>query len=189
MKKRIVLSILCVLLLLGVGWVSFTFYHMKHVAKEQPPKNIPYLVILGAKVNGEKMSKAFFERAKVGLQYLNQNENTKVIVTGGQGPDEDITEAEAAKRYLIENGIAEKRIFLEEKSVNTYENIKFAKKLYSINEAVFVSNDFHLYRAIQLAKAQDIKAYPLAAETPKVVKPKLFAREFLAILKWVITGK
>lgn len=189
MKIRMSVYILSIFILLLVGWVIYTYSQMKHVANEKPPKDVPYMIVLGAKVNGDKMSKALFERAKVGLDYLKQNKQTKVIVTGGQGQDEDISEAEALRRYYTENGISADRILMEDQSVNTYENIKFAKKLYSFNEAVIVSNDFHLYRSIHLAKAQGVKAYPLAGETPKIVKGKLYVREVLAILKWKITGK
>ncbi|QQZ11229.1 YdcF family protein [Heyndrickxia vini] len=188
MKIKIIIAAISVLLLIAVAWASYTFIQIKKTAKEEPPNDIPYIIILGAKVNGEKMSKALSERAKVGLEYLRENKKSKVIVTGGQGPDEKITEAEALRRYMMDNGISKDRILMEDTSVSTYENIKFAKKLYSIDEAVIVSSDFHLYRAIQLATAQGIKAYPLAADTPKVVKMKLYARELLAILKWKIIG-
>lgn len=189
MKKRVVIGLCFVFIFAGIAWISYTYVQMKNVANEKPPKDIPYLIILGAKVNGDKMSKALFERAKVGLSYLNQNKNTKVIVTGGKGQDEDISEAEAVKRYLVQNGISKERILMENQSVNTYENIKFAKKLYAVDKAVIVSNDFHLYRALQLAKSQGIQAYPLAGETPKSVKLKLYVREMLAITKLRILGR
>jgi len=183
---KIVAIIVC---LLVVGYIGLTYFQIKQTAKEKPPKNVPYLIILGAKVKGDQMSKALYERAKTGLAYLQDNPQTKVIVTGGQGSDEKISEAEAARRFYVENGIDEKRILIENRSVTTYENITFAKKLYDVKEAVIVSNDFHVFRAIKLSEGLGIKSYPLAAETPKVVKAKLYAREYLAILKWRITGK
>lgn len=185
-KWKVIAIIVCLLI---IGYIGFTYFQIKQVANEKPPKNVPYLIILGAKVKGEQMSKALYERAKAGLVYLQQNSNTKAIVTGGQGPDEKISEAEAVRRFFVDHGIDAKRILIEDRSVTTYENIKFAKKLYGIKEAVIVSNDFHLFRSIKLSEDQGIKAYPLAAKTPKVVKAKLYAREYLAILKWRVTGK
>lgn len=162
---------------------------MTSTAKETPPDKVPHLVILGAKVNGTDMSLSLLYRANKALEYLKDNPVTKVIVTGGQGPGEDITEAEALRRFLEENGIEPERILLEDKSTSTYENLKFTKELYNIDEAVIVSNDFHLYRAIELAENVGIKGYPLAAKTPKVVQFTLQLREYAAILKMKITGK
>lgn len=185
-KWKIIIAIGCFIM---IGYIGFTYFQIKQTAKERPPKNVPYLIILGAKVKGDKMSKALYERAKTGLVYLQDNPQTKVIVTGGQGADEKISEAEAARRFFVEQGIDKERILIEKRSVTTYENIKFSKKLYNVKEAVIVSNDFHVFRAIKLSEGLGIKSYPLAAETPKVVKAKLYGREYLAILKWRITGK
>ena len=185
-KWKVIVLIVC---LLVIGYIGFTYFQIKHTANEKPPNNVPFLIILGAKVKGDQMSKALYERAKTGLVYLEKNPSTKVIVTGGQGLDEKISEAEAVRRFLAENGIDNDRILIENKSVTTYENIKFSKKRYGAKEAVIVSNDFHLYRAIKLAEELGVKSYPLAAPTPNVVKGKLYAREYLAILKWRITGK
>ncbi|MBS4173055.1 YdcF family protein [Bacillus sp. FJAT-49736] len=187
MKKWITFGLIVFLLL--SGYVGFTYYEIKHTASEKPPNDVPYIIILGAKVKGDYMSKALLERAETGLKYLQENPQTRVIVTGGKGPDENISEAEAVKRYLLEQGIETNRILIENKSVNTYENLKFAEKLYGVKSAVIVSNDFHLFRALKLSEAQGIKSYPLAAKTPEVVKAKLYAREYLAITKWRITGK
>ncbi len=169
--------------------VLYFNYQITSTAKETPPDNIPYLIILGAKVNGSEMSLALLYRANKALEYLKQNQHTKVIVTGGQGPGEDITEAEALRRYLDENGIPSERILIENRSTSTYENLKFTKELFDIDQAVIVSNDFHLYRAIELAENVGIKGYPLAAKTPEVVKIPMKLREYAAIFKMKITGK
>lgn len=157
-------------------------------ARQSPPTEIPYVIVLGAKVNGEEMSLSLLYRAQKALEYLKSNPDTKVIVTGGQGPGEDITEAEALNRFFLENGILEQRILQEDLSTSTYENLKFTKELYNIEEAIIVSNDFHLYRATTLAEKIGIKGYPLAAETPTVVKTSLFIREYAAIIKMKLIG-
>ncbi|MCI1592255.1 YdcF family protein [Heyndrickxia oleronia] len=189
MKKKLFISCISIFLLFSLAWVLFTYKQIKNVAKEKPPKNVPYLIILGAKVNGKVMSKALYERAITGLHYLKENKGTKVIVTGGQGSDEEIPEAEALRSYLLEHGIPNERIIIEDKSVNTFENLQNAKEFLEIKKAVIVSNDFHLYRSLQLAKSLGIEAYPLAGKTPKIVKTKLYLREYLAILKMKIIGK
>jgi len=175
-----------------IGFLLFCiFAHWKIIqtANETPPSRVPYIIVLGAKVNGEEMSLSLRYRAEAALTYLSNNNRTKVIVTGGQGPDEDITEAEAMRRYFIAEGIDPSRILIEQQSTSTYENLLFSKDLYHVREAVIVSNDFHLYRATKIAENLGIKSHPLAAKTPNVVKVPMYLREYLAILKLYITGK
>ena len=91
----------------------------KHIEKSD------YLVILGAGLRGEVPSMALYQRLSASLDYITLNPNVKIIVSGGKGPGENITEAEAMKRYLIKNGVAKKQIIKEENSTNTLENMKF----------------------------------------------------------------
>lgn len=183
MKKFIYFS---GLLIIPLIIISLIHIQIVKTAQQTPPSNIPYLIVLGAKVNGEEMSLSLQYRAKTALAYLVDNPKTVVIVTGGKGKGENITEAEALRRFFIENHINENRILVEDRSTSTYENLKFTKELYKIDEAVIVSNDFHLYRATTFANKVGITGYPLAAETPKVVKATLFIREYAAVIKMII---
>lgn len=156
-------------------------------AKKEPPANVEYVLVLGAKINGEELSLSLYNRVKKALEYLEDNPNTKVIVSGGQGPGELITEAEAMARYFMSNGVVKERIIKEELSTNTYENIKYSKELLGDQkEVVIVSNDFHLFRASVIAKRLDLEPYTLAAETPTIVKANLWAREYIAVIKTMI---
>ncbi len=152
------------------------------------PGQIDHMIVLGAKVNGDVMSLSLYYRVREALQYLQENENTKVIVAGGQGKGEWITEAEAMASYFIKNDISEDRIIKEERSTTTLENIAFSRELIGedVKELVIVTNDYHLYRASVIAKRYDFEPYPLAAETPRVTKTKAWLREFLAILKTLL---
>lgn len=182
LKKRLVLS-MC---LIPFVYIGFAHFQITNTAKKAPPNNISHLIVLGAQVKGKKMSLSLANRAKAALDYLEKHPETNVIVTGGQGEGEDISEAEALKRYFLENGIKESRILIEDRSTTTIENIRFAKELYKIDEAIIVSNDFHLYRALKIAKKEGINGYPLAAETPNIAKPKMYVREYAALLKFYL---
>lgn len=187
MKKYIIIFIAAFVCMFAV--LAAIHLKMIQTAKQTPPADIPYLIVLGAKVNGETMSLSLLYRAEKGLEYLEENPETVVVVTGGQGEGEDITEAEALRRFYTENGIAEERILIEDQSTSTYENLLFTKELYPVDEAVIVSNDFHLYRASLLADKLDMETHSLAAKTPAVVKLQLYAREYLAIMKTKVFGK
>ncbi len=162
---------------------TYYYVQIKKTAAKNPPDSIPYIIVLGAKVNGDTLSKALRFRAETALQYWEKNKNSKIVVTGGQGRGESITEASALKDYFVNKGVEEENILIEDTSTTTYENIEFAKKLYAIGEAVIVSNDFHLFRAVTIAKKEGIKAYPLAAPTPVTVRTSLYLREYAAIVK------
>lgn len=187
MKKLVYITVVIIVLL--VSLVLFLNYQIKSTAQEKPPQDAEYLIILGAKVNGTELSLSLLYRANKALEYLLENPDTIAIVTGGQGPGEEMTEAEAVRRYLIENGIDTEKILVEDKSTSTYENLENTKKLFDVKEAVIVSNDFHLYRATELAEKVGIKGYPLAAKTPEVVEFTLNVREYAAIIKMYLTGR
>lgn len=181
--KKIIFILLTSLLFLFSTYIVLTYMQIKKAASMSPPNDVPYLIVLGAKVNGDQLSKALLYRAETALNYWENNQSTIIVVTGGQGKGEDMTEASALMHYFMENGVPEDRILIEDQSISTYENLLFTKELFSIKEAVIVSNDFHLYRAIEMARTLKITAYPLAANTPKSVKFVLYLREYAAILK------
>ena len=90
------------------------------------PAGLDYIIILGARVNGTEPSLSLQTRALKAVEYLNENPETLVVASGGQGEDEEISEAECIIRILREAGIAEERIIREDKSTSTAENIRFS---------------------------------------------------------------
>lgn len=150
---------------------------------------VDYLFILGAKLYGDKPSPALLERLKSGVEYLNVQPDVKVIVCGGQGADELISEADAMKRYLIENGIEEDRVILEDKSVNTFQNIKFGlEKMKEIDdredfEILIATSRFHVFRSKLIAKRLGLNAYGLPAKVPPTTLTPSYIREYFAVIK------
>ena len=86
-------------------------------------------VVLGAHVKGDVPSKALELRLKAALKYARENEDTTLILSGGQGFGEDITEAKCMENYLTAHGISQELLVLEEKSTSTKENLKFSDEL------------------------------------------------------------
>ena len=108
------------------------------------------MIILGAKVNKDGVSKTLKQRLDKAIEYYNQNKDINIIVSGGQGKDEVMTEASAMKNYLVENGVDEDNIILENKATTTLENIIFSKEIMKDlnlgNKALIVTSDYHLFR-------------------------------------------
>lgn len=179
----IVLCGLCIFLIIE-GLIIY------HANKEAEP-NMDYLIVLGAQIRGSRITNSLYKRLKASEIYLKENPETLVIVSGGQGPGEDITEAEAMKNYLLENGIAEERILVEDKSTNTVENILYSKELITKDEAkvAVVTNGFHVFRSINIAKKQGItNVQGLSASSDRVLFISYYVREVLAVMKDFICG-
>jgi uncharacterized SAM-binding protein YcdF (DUF218 family) len=157
-------------------------------ADTEVPKHADYIIILGARVKGEIPSLALQYRIDAAANYMKKNKETIAIASGGQGPGEDITEAEAIKRGLVAHGIPSNKILLEDKSTDTVENISFSKKIIpkQLKTGLIVTNDFHLYRAKSIAKDQGLSLNGIPAGTPTVAIPKSYAREYLAITKYYV---
>jgi uncharacterized SAM-binding protein YcdF (DUF218 family) len=189
MKNKLKLTFYCFALALAAYLVIMT-YEMQAIAKHVPQPNAEAMIILGAKLNGSDLSLALKNRMDTALNYLQHNQQTQVIVSGGKGSNELISEAEAMKAYLTNHHINPARIQEDTQSTSTYENILFSKKLlHDDQHVILVSNDFHILRASMIAKRQGLDVDTLAAPTPNVVKLKLYAREYLAILKSYIFDK
>lgn len=191
MRKKLIFGSLAVIILVVGCYIAFLQFKIYQASHEDIPQNADYVLILGARVKGTVPSLSLKYRMDAAAEYLRANEDAKAIVSGGQGSGEDISEAEAMRRGLVERGIEESRIILEDQSTSTYENITFSKKLipkgnYTI---LLVSNDFHLYRAGLMADQEGLNTIGLPAKTPKVVVVKSHIREYLAITKFYIVKK
>ena len=153
-------------------------------------QNLDYIIVLGAQVREDGPSVVLKYRLDAAIDYLNENPNTICIVSGGQGANEPFPEAEGMAEYLLDNGIEESRILLEDKSKNTVENIQNSMALMeeSYEGVGIVTNNFHMFRAIQIAKAQGLEGVcGIAADSNPVYLPNNVLRECLAILKgWLM---
>lgn len=186
-KKRM-LSYLSILVTLGLIYVGILQFKISQHIQTEVPQNTDYIIVLGARVKGTVPSLAFASRIKAAASYLKQNENTIAIASGGKGPGEDISEAESIKRELIKLGISESRILLEDRSTDTYENISFSKRLIPENAqtGLIVTNTFHIYRAVSIARDQGLDVKGLPAKTPLSALVKSYTREYLAISKFYL---
>ena len=154
--------------------------------------NLDYIIVLGAQVREDGPSVVLRYRLDAAIEYLNENPNTICIVSGGQGFNEPFSEADGMAEYLIENGIEKSRILLEDESTNTLENIRNSKALMesSYNGVGIVTNNFHVFRAVQLAKAQGLEnVCGIAADSSKIYLPNNVLRECCGILKdWLLNN-
>lgn len=158
-----------------------------------PVPGLDYVVVLGAKVNGTEPSGALRNRIQVASEYLAQNPDTLCVASGGQGSDEDISEALCILQGLSARGISEDRVILEDQSTDTVENIRFTlEKLPDADSLKIgvITNNFHMYRAMRIADSQKPGVFfPIPVATSAFSFPHYMLREFAAVVVSRITGK
>lgn len=127
-------------------------------------------IVLGAAVWSDEVSPVFRERINHAIDLYRTGKVDKIIFTGGQGNRDELTEAEAARDYAVENGIPEKDILIEQTSHTTYENVVNAKQLADANglkKVLIVSDPMHMRRAIAMARDIGLDAYPSPTTTTR----------------------
>lgn len=182
MNKYILIFILFI-----AGFISIiTLLEYKMRSANQPySTTADVVVILGAKVRDTGPSLSLISRMDAALLAAKQNPKAKLVLSGGQGSDEPMSEAQAMYDYLTLQGIDKSRLIIEGKSFKTLENLKFSMaKMHRAKERrwLIVTNDYHAYRACMFAKSLTMNAICHGAPAPNHVALKLRIREYIAIL-------
>lgn len=153
-----------------------------------PTSKVPsdYLIVLGARVRGEVPSLELQNRLDKAYDYLIAYPETRVILSGGQGPGEAITEAEAMRRYLQDKGIAKERMILEDASTDTMENLQNSFEILDDQledaKVTIVTSRFHILRSKMIASSLGKKVEGIGSETLLFLIPNYYLREFFAVI-------
>lgn len=155
------------------------------------PAELDYLIVLGAQMKDTGPSRVLQMRLDAAYEYLLENENTRAVLSGGQGPDESVSEAQGMYDYLISRGISSERLILEDRSTNTHQNLTFSgDHLDKAGDKVgIVTNNFHIFRAKGIArKAGYVSIYGIAARSEAALQVNNMTREFFGIVKDFLVG-
>lgn len=177
------ITIIIIIVILGI--ISFCSYkilsNMNHPSNEETT-----VVVLGCRVKDKKPSLALKERLDKAYEYLNEYKELNCVLSGGQGANEEISEAECMYQYLVKKGIDKKRLYLEDQSTSTRENLLFSYKIIekeSLNKKItIITNEFHEYRAQTIASNLNIESYAISAKTAWWLFPTYFVREIFGMI-------
>ena len=148
-----------------------------------PVQGLDYIVVLGAKVNGTQPSGALRNRIHVAAQYLQQNPDTIAVLSGGQGSDEQLSEAQCMYENMLALGVDPGRLILEDQSSDTSENLVFSRKLIPEGASVgLVTNNFHIFRSLRLAKGLGWEVSGIPVFTTAISFPHYMMREFIGVM-------
>ena len=147
-------------------------------------RNADYIIVLGAGIIGSKVPPLLAARIEKGIELLCYNPNAVLIMSGGQGSGEDISESKAMADYAIDKGVSAEKIILEQKSVSTEENLRFSRELMNTQnpKIIIVTTAYHMFRALILAKRQGIRCVGFGAKTKWYFTLNAFIREFVGYL-------
>ena len=193
--SKVLRTSLIIFLCAGLLLAVVTGIFIGKAGQGEPEQSCQYVIVLGAGVNGTVPSLILSERIGRADTYLTENPDVICIVSGGQGPGENITEAKCMYDNLVVRGIAPDRIWLEDKSTSTRENIRFSLDLIEEKtgirptSAAVISNEFHLFRAGLFAKDQDLEIVGVPAKTTWFsLRANYFLREIVAVWYYIILG-
>ena len=160
------------------------------VAANKEPEPGATVVVLGCRVYGERASLSMAERLDAAYEYLMKHPESACVLSGGKGDGENITEAECMYRYLINRGIDEARLYKEEASTTTRENLLFSKQLIetlALNPVVAIAtSEYHMYRAGMIANVLEIDWAAVPGKTAIWLFPTYYVRELYGILyEWI----
>lgn len=152
-------------------------------------KEPDYIMVLGCGLYGKNMLTPQYQRAKAALAYIREHPKVKIVVSGGQGPLETISEAEAYKIYFIKNGVKAENIIEESKSKTTMENMKYTADILKKTDGrknlriAVVTSNYHVLRAKFLAKRCGFTAEGVPAPVQYLLLPNFAVREYFGVIK------
>ena len=196
-KKLGSILLVCFACLVGIGFLAavFTGILIGSAAKGDTETPCDYIIVLGAGVNGTVPSMSLQDRIDAAYDYLAANPGCIGILSGGQGPGEDISEAQCMADRLTAKGIDKERLWLEDRSTSTRENIAYSLALIEEKTgqrpqtAGILSSEYHLYRAGQVARGQGLAPVGIPAKTGWItLRLSYFLREIVAVWFYAVSG-
>lgn len=189
---KAVTAIVASFYVLGFCFAGYLSFNMVSACLNRPEKP-NMVVVLGCQLWGEDPSPMLKKRLDKAYELLARYPDIPVVVTGGQGDDEIISEGEGMKRYLVKRGISEDRIIVEDKSTSTYENIRNAfditDKMGLSRDITIATSEYHVYRASLMAKAQGAGEVTSAPSFTDInLLPAYWVREWLGISHFHVFG-
>lgn len=188
-------KIVTVCLVIGLIAAGITEYFIIKASFGNPKETCEYMVVLGAKVRESGPSVSLWDRIHGACDYLETHPEVIAIVSGGQGEDEPMTEAQAMYDELVKLGISPERIWLEDKSTSTWENLNFSLNLieektgHRPQKLGIVSSEYHLLRASIFARDCGVEAVGIPAHTSRPSQMiNHFMREVAGIWYYYLLG-
>lgn len=184
------------------GILLIIFYFLIHLSNflsayflyqfNKPKYNQDFIIVLGSGLINDKVPPLLASRINKAIDFYQKQAAVTtpptIIFSGGQGPDENLPEAEAMQKYAVEKGIPLEHTVQENRSVNTYQNMLFSKQIMDTLKpdgkynSIFTTNNFHLFRAGLYARQAGLNSQGIGSKTAFYYWPNAMIREYVAIV-------
>jgi len=196
-RQRWLRVVIAAVLAVGVLTAACFEILMYEAAYRQPPEeDAGFVIVLGCGIFPDgRLTLSLKNRLDAAYDYLKEHEGSLCIVSGGQGANEPVSEAQAMSEYLRSRGIHPDRILMEDRSDSTLRNLMYSKEIMARypkqpQTAAIVTSDFHVFRALMLAEQMGIRAFGIPAPTHWRIVLACHVREYAAIIKtWLFGGE
>ena len=192
---RIARTVVTICLCLGLLVVGITECIIIKASFGDPEEHCDYMIVLGAKVRADGPSVSLRDRINAAYDYMTEHPDVIAVVSGGQGADEHMTEAQCMYDHLTAMGIAPQRIWMEDKATSTWENLKFSLDLIEEKTGTrpekigLLSSEYHLYRAGLFADACNVESVGIPAKTSRFSqRVNHFMREVAGVWHYILLG-
>jgi len=146
------------------------------------------VIVMGGGIEGDRPKLMLQYRLDAAYDFLTAHPDVVCVVSGGEDSNSDRTEADVMKQYLVEKGIMPERIFEEDKSTDSHENLLFSAKILKEagigNNVVIVTDRFHQYRSSLYATNADLVSTPYCSNSPYILQQSYWIREAFAMVKY-----
>ncbi|TDW14867.1 YdcF family protein [Kribbella kalugense] len=185
--RSVLLGVLTYISFLFLCFLVYAFVY----SRMRSSRKVDFVVVLGSGLIGSRVPPLLASRLDRGQQVyeraLRKGRSPRMVTSGGQGPNEDVSESDAMAAYLVEHGVPEDQILREDKSTNTWENLTFSRdlmvQLRPQYRCLIVTNNFHAFRAALTARKAKVNGQVIGSPTAAYYWPTATIREFVAILR------
>lgn len=167
--KVLIFVVLGIVLLIGIAAVSLSVYMVKATEKNiftadtfKNDEKADCILILGAGVKDDKPKPMLRDRLLTGIELYKSGAAEKIIMSGDHGRA-DYDEVNVMRAFALEQGVRAEDIFLDHAGFSTYDSVYRAKNIFGAENIIIVSQKYHLYRALYIAKKLDVKAAGVSA--------------------------
>lgn len=192
---KVVRHIFTILLCCGILILGATEALIVHASFGSGNVNVPYLLVLGAKVRSDGPSLTLMDRIDGAYEYLSAHPDTIAVVSGGKGADEPMSEAQCMYDHLVVRGIDPDRVWMEDQASSTWENLRFSLDLIEEKTGVrpeklgLLSSEYHLFRAGLFARECGVEQVGIPAKTSIFsLKINYFLREVAGVWHYILLG-
>lgn len=192
---KLVRRVFTVCLCIGLLVVAVTEGFVIHASLGTPGESCQYVVVLGAKVRNDGPSVSLMDRIQAAYDYLSVHPEVIAVVSGGQGPDEHISEAQCIYDHLTAMGIDPNRIWMEDRAASTWANLNYSLDLIEARTGIrpgklgILSSEYHMLRASMLAKECGVEPVMVPARTSLLSqRVNHFMREVAGVWHYILLG-